>query len=90
LFAAISFDEGQTWPVHKLITPGGSAQTLQGGAWTGSFTLDDTPAEPKGYLAATQSPDNLIHLISSRLYYRFNLPWLTTASSSDSLPNSTY
>jgi sulfatase modifying factor 1 len=90
LFAAISHDEGQTWPVQKLITPGGPAQTLQGGAWTGSFTLDDTHAEPKGYLAATQTPDGLIHLISSRLYYRFNLPWLTNPSSSGSSPNSTY
>jgi formylglycine-generating enzyme len=90
LFAAISFDEGQTWPVQKLITPGGPAQTLQGGAWTGSFTLDATHAEPKGYLAATQTPDGLIHLISSRLYYRFNLPWLTNSSSSGSSPNLTY
>ena len=87
LFAAVSFDEGQTWPVQKLITPGGPARTMQGGAWTGSFTLDDTHAEPKGYLAATQTPDSLIHLISSRLYYRFNLPWLTTPSSWDSSSN---
>ncbi|NLH15212.1 MAG: SUMF1/EgtB/PvdO family nonheme iron enzyme, partial [Phycisphaerae bacterium] len=85
LFAAVSTDDGKTWPVQKLITPGGPAKTLQGGAWTGSFTLDETHAEPKGYLAATQTPDGLIHLISSRLYYRFNLPWLITSSSSDSL-----
>ncbi len=90
LFAAISFDEGRTWPVQKLITPGGPAKTLQGGAWTGSFTLDDTHAEPKGYLAATQTPDGLIHLISSRLYYRFNLPWLTTPPSWDSSSNPSY
>lgn len=84
LFAAVSNDEGLSWPIRKLITPGGPAKTLQGGAWTGTFTLDDTHAEPKGYLAATQTPDGLIHLISSRLYYRFNLPWLITGSSSDS------
>ncbi|MBM3493037.1 MAG: hypothetical protein FJX72_01750 [Armatimonadetes bacterium] len=29
-----------------------------------------------GYLAATQTPDGVIHLISSRLHYRFNLGWL--------------
>jgi hypothetical protein len=29
-----------------------------------------------GYLAATQTPDNMIHLITSREYFRFNLPWI--------------
>ena len=76
LFAALSFDEGKTWPVKKLITPGSDAQTFDGGAWTRTFTLGATHAEPKGYLAATQSPDGMIHLISSKLYYRFNLAWL--------------
>lgn len=38
---------------------------------------DATHAEPRGYMAATQSPDNLIHLVSSRLYYCFNLAWIT-------------
>ena len=31
---------------------------------------------PAGYLAITQTPDGVIHLISSRLHYRFNLAWL--------------
>ncbi len=78
LFAALSFDEGRTWPVKKLITPGSDAATFDGGAWTRTFTLDATHAEPKGYLAATQSPDGTVHLISSKLYYRFNLAWLKT------------
>ncbi|HCZ02599.1 MAG TPA: hypothetical protein DHV39_04180, partial [Verrucomicrobiales bacterium] len=47
-----------------------------GGAWTQEFTATPTRAEHAGYLAATQTPDNVIHLISSRLHYRFNLPWL--------------
>ena len=38
-------------------------------------------AEPLGYLAATQSPDGTIHLLSSGLHYRFNLPWLLTKPS---------
>ena len=38
---------------------------------------DATHAEPRGYMAATQSLDNLIHLVSSRLYYCFNLAWIT-------------
>lgn len=75
MFAAISYDEGKTWPVKKLITDG-IKRNLNGGGWTGQFEMDETHAEPKGYLAATQSPDNIIHLISSKIHYRFNLKWL--------------
>lgn len=75
LYAALSFDEGQTWPVKKLLTDGQS-RFLDGGAWTGFFEMDATHAEPRGYLAATQTPDNVIHLISSQQHYRLTLPWL--------------
>ena len=75
MFAALSYDEGATWTAPKLLTDG-SGLTLEGGAWTGTFTLDGRHAEPKGYLAATQTPDGTIHLLSSRLHYRFNLAWL--------------
>jgi len=42
--------------------------------------MDATHAEPMGYLAATQTPDGIIHLASSALYYRFNLAWLKQPS----------
>jgi len=74
MYAAVSFDDGKTWPVRKLLTPGEG--TFDGGAWTRQFTATPTRAEHAGYLAATQTPDGIIHLISSRLHYRFNLPWL--------------
>lgn len=76
LFAALSFDDGRTWPVKKLVSAGGEKRLLNGGAWTGNFVMDATHAEPRGYLACTQSPDGVIHLISSALHYRFNLAWL--------------
>lgn len=75
MFAAISYDEGKTWPVKRLITDG-KYRFLNGGAWTQWFEMGAHRAEPRGYLAATQTPDNMIHLVSSRLYYRFNLAWL--------------
>lgn len=75
LFGALSFDEGQTWPVKRLITDG-SGRTMDGGAWTGSFILGADTAEPKGYLSVTQTGDGVIHLISSRLHYEFNAAWL--------------
>ncbi len=74
MYAAVSFDDGKTWPVRKLLTSG--AGEFDGGAWTKQFTATPTRAEHAGYLAATQTPDGVIHLISSRLHYRFNLPWL--------------
>lgn len=76
LYAAVSYDEGKTWPVRRLLTDG-ITRFLDGGAWTKHFLMDATHAEPRGYMAATQSPDNLIHLVSSRLYYCFNLAWIT-------------
>lgn len=75
LYAALSFDDGKTWPVRRLISDA-EPRFLDGGAWTGYFVSDSTHAEPRGYLAATQTPDGVIHLLSSRLHYRFNLKWL--------------
>ena len=75
LFAALSYDDGKTWPLRKLLTDG-SGTVLDGGAWTGQFVLDGGHGEPAGYLAVTQSPDGVIHLLSSRVHYRFNLRWL--------------
>lgn len=83
MYAALSFDDGETWPVRKLLTPGEG--DFNGGAWTQKFTATPTNAEHAGYLAATQSPDNVIHLISSRLYYRFNLDWLREPAVKSSL-----
>lgn len=75
LFAAVSYDEGKTWATRRLITDG-KQHFLNGGAWTQWFETDETHAEPRGYLAATQTPDNMIHLVSSRFYYKFNLAWI--------------
>lgn len=83
LFAAASYDEGKTWPRRKLLTAGDGAYEV--GAYFGANVKRDpvvrttpTRAETEGYLAAAQSPDGMVHLLSSRLYYRFNLAWLET------------
>ena len=75
MFAALSFDEGETWPIRKPMTAGEPAQEVIGFNMQ-KFVTDATHAEPKGYLATTQTPDGVIHLISSALHYRFNLAWL--------------
>lgn len=71
----LSHDEGNTWTSGKLLSDG-SGRNVAGGAWTGDFTMDASHAEPKGYFACVQTPDGVIHLISSRLHYRFNLSWI--------------
>jgi len=78
LYAALSFDEGQTWPLRRLITddgPGRQAPTTDGRP----FTLSATSAEPHGYLSVCRTPDGVIQLISSWNHYAFNLAWLKTA-----------
>ena len=75
LFAALSYDEGKTWPDRRLITPGGP--TREAGTMNhGVFTLSGTMAEPKGYLSITQTRDGRLQLITSGNHYVFNLAWL--------------
>lgn len=76
LFGALSFDEGRSWPIRRLITNDGPARKLNGGAWTGEFIMNGSRAEPKGYMSVCQSSDGLINLISSALHYQFNSAWL--------------
>ena len=75
LFAAPSFDDGKTWPVSQVITPGGAEQKFPS-IDRGEFTGSDTMAESGGYLAACQSRDGNIQLISSKNHYAFNLAWV--------------
>ena len=76
-FGAVSYDEGKTWPVKRLITddkPDHTAFSTNGR----EFTLGPNSAEPGGYFACTVAPDGVIHLISSWNHYAFNLKWLET------------
>ena len=77
LFAALSEDDGRTWPVRRLLTPGGPDRSVNGIDRL-EFTLGSTMAEPCGYLAACQTRDGNIQLITSKNHYVFNLSWLTT------------
>ncbi|MCP5559168.1 MAG: SUMF1/EgtB/PvdO family nonheme iron enzyme [Verrucomicrobiaceae bacterium] len=75
LFAAISMDDGKTWPNKRLITPGEKERTVNG-IDRNQFKLGPTSAEHNGYLAATQTRDGHIQLITSKNHYVFNLAWL--------------
>jgi len=77
MYAALSMDDGKTWPYRRLITHDGPATTIEctDGA---AIALSSRSAEYRGYIAACQSLDGLIHVISSRNHYAFNLKWLMT------------
>jgi formylglycine-generating enzyme required for sulfatase activity len=76
LFGAVSFDEGETWPVKRLITdgqPDHQVERMDGRL----FTMGPTNAEPSGYMSVCQTADGVIQLITSREHYAFNLAWLS-------------
>jgi hypothetical protein len=75
LYAALSLDEGETWPVRRLVTDDGPGRQVEGTDGY-KFTMSLTSAEPGGYLSVCQAADGVIHLISSRQHYAFNLAWV--------------
>jgi len=78
IYAALSFDEGETWPTRRLISddgPGREVETTD----AGTFTMSASSAEPWGYMAICQSKNGVVHLITSKNHYSFNLAWLKQA-----------
>lgn len=75
LFAALSSDDGKTWPSQRLVTAGGPDRPVRAIDRV-EFTMGDASAEPCGYLAACQGDDGMIQLITSKNHYAFNLAWL--------------
>jgi hypothetical protein len=86
LFAALSTDEGKSWQIKRLISDDGPPREFDGGGNTGKFTMSHQSAEPRGYLSFCQTPDGVIHLISSKQHYAFNLTWLNTPPSAAPVP----
>lgn len=80
MYATLSYDEGKTWPVKKLITPGTGNRVLDAPCnlrWGKEVSLlNKDHGELRGYLTAAQAPDGMIHLLSSGTHYAFNLAWL--------------
>ncbi len=78
IYAALSFDEGETWPTRRLISddgPGREVETTD----AGTFTMSASSAEPWGYMAICQGKNGVVHLITSKNHYSFNLAWLKQA-----------
>jgi formylglycine-generating enzyme required for sulfatase activity len=81
LYCALSEDDGESWTHRRLITDdltrkGHIVEGMDGD----SFTMSFNSSEPRGYNAAAVSDDGLVHLITSRNHYQFNLAWLRQLS----------
>ncbi|MHC4646268.1 MAG: SUMF1/EgtB/PvdO family nonheme iron enzyme [Planctomycetota bacterium] len=78
LFAALSYDDGRTWPTIRLVTDDGPAREVGGTNGRTKFTMSRSTAEPRGYLSVCQAKNGVIHLISSWNHYAFNTKWIET------------
>jgi len=74
MYAALSFDEGQSWPLIRLMSDGSGRRFIT--RKNKYDTMTATKAEGGGYLASCQSADGVIHIVSNRVEYAFNLKWL--------------
>lgn len=87
LFAALSMDEGKTWPCRRLVTPNDGQSRELPIIDRGTGTFSDTLAERNGYLAVCQTRDGRIQLITSKNHYVFNLAWLKQLPPPPRTPN---
>lgn len=77
LYAALSYDNGKTYPYMRLISDQFKGiKRLNGKGNTGKFFYTASRAEHSGYLTAVQSHDGVIHLLSSAFEYQFNEKWI--------------
>jgi hypothetical protein len=77
MFAAVSHNDGKSWANIRLVShdgPDTTVETMDGH----EFTLGFSSAEDGGYLSICQAANGVIHLITSRQHYEFNLKWLET------------
>jgi len=79
IFAALSFDEGETWPARRLISDDGPDREVETSDRR-TFIMGKSSAETFSYLSAIQGKNGVIHLISDKNHYSFNVAWLKTPS----------
>jgi len=77
LFAALSKDNGKTWINKRLVTDDGPPHPVETTAG-GLCLMSSRNGEFRGYMSGIQATNDLIHLITSRQHYAFNLKWLET------------
>ena len=81
MYAAVSFDNGKTWPVRKTADAGG--RRLERWSLETGFHRHTDASRTCRVSRGNTIPRRSVPLISSRLHYRFNLPWLVESLSID-------
>ena len=76
LYVALSNDEASTWESIRVVSDGRPAHNVE--TTDGHlFSMDETHGETQGYLSAIQDPrTGIVHFISSRQHYQFDLSWI--------------
>ena len=75
LYCAVSEDECRTWSNFRSVSDDADERLVE--TMDGFFRpMGRSRSELAGYCCATQSADGIIHLLSSRNHYEFNLAWL--------------
>jgi formylglycine-generating enzyme len=74
LCICISYDDGATWPVRRLLTDESGDQGVIGMSHARIY-MGPGNSEPTAYVSMTQTRNGLIHVISSMNHYEFNLKW---------------
>lgn len=67
LYAALSTDEGTTFPCMKPLVNEGARSIVLPTMDSVQWTMTNATAEPRGYTSARQTTDGMIHVVSSRL-----------------------
>lgn len=80
LYAAVSFDNGLTWPeeYRKVISNshGNDSLKIVMAPWQRRDILTTDHGQKEGYMTVTQTPDGIIYLTDGKMVYSFNLAWI--------------
>ncbi|HEY9137704.1 MAG TPA: SUMF1/EgtB/PvdO family nonheme iron enzyme, partial [Terriglobus sp.] len=78
LCICVSYDEGKTWPVRRVLSNETGDRGITGMS-NGRVYLGPGYGEPTAYCSIVQARNGVIHVLSSMNHYAFNLKWVEAA-----------
>lgn len=79
LCICISYDEGMTWPVRRVLSNETGDRGITGMS-NGRVYLGPGYGEPTAYCSILQARNGVIHVLSSMNHYAFNLKWVESGA----------
>ncbi len=83
LCICISYDDGLTWPVRRILSDDAGDHGVTGMS-NGRIYMGPGNSEPTGYVSLVQARDGVIHVLSSINHYAFNLKWVESGEKNPS------